>query len=177
MSENKTPETEVQETKTEVKSEKKSTKKADKQSAEIAKLKEELAAKDDLLLRTAAEFDNFKRRTERESLAAAEYTKAALLKKLLPIFDNVERSKAYDSGSAEYAKGIELTVKQFDEAVKAIGMVEVGAVGDQFDPNCHEAVMHIEDETLGENVICAVLQKGYKIGDTVIRPAMVQVAN
>lgn len=171
-----TAETEI-ETKTAENAEKKKEKKTDKQAAEIASLKEELAVQKDLLLRTAAEFDNYKRRTERESIVAAEYTKAALLKKLLPIFDNVERSKAYDSKSTEYAKGIELTVKQFDEAVKAIGMVEVGAEGEQFDPTCHEAVMHIEDDTLGENVICKVLQKGYKIGDTVIRPAMVQVAN
>ena len=144
---------------------------------EIEKLKSEVLEHKDLLLRTAAEFDNYKRRTERESLAAAEYTKAGMLKKLLPIFDNIDRANAADKESADYAKGVELTVKMLTEAVTNLGMVEIGKVGEPFDPNFHEAVMHIEDESLGENVICNVLQKGYKIGDTVIRPAMVQVAN
>ncbi len=157
--------------------EKKSKKKSDAKSAEIEKLKTQLAEQKDLLLRTAAEFDNYKRRTQEHSVTAAEYTKAQMLKKLLPVFDNVDRANAVDKESPDYAKGVELTVKLLMEAVTELGMVEIGKVGDNFDPNLHEAVMHIEDENLGENVISQVLQKGYKIGDTVIRPAMVQVAN
>ncbi len=157
--------------------EKKPKKKTDAKSAEIERLKAELAEQKDLLLRTAAEFDNYKRRTNENSITAAEYTKAQMLKKLLPVFDNVDRANAADKDSPDYAKGVELTVKMLLEAVHTLGMVEIGAVGDTFDPNLHEAVMHIEDESLGENVISQVLQKGYKIGDTVIRPAMVQVAN
>ncbi|MEE1026723.1 MAG: nucleotide exchange factor GrpE, partial [Acutalibacteraceae bacterium] len=82
-----------------------------------------------------------------------------------------------DKDSPDYAKGIEMIVKMLGDAVKDLGLQEIGAVGDTFDPNLHEAVMHIEDENFGENTICNVLQKGYKFGDTVIRPAMVQVAN
>lgn len=157
--------------------EKKPKKKVDSKTAEIEKLKAELLEQKDLLLRTAAEFDNYKRRTQEQSITAAEYTKAQMLKKLLPVFDNVDRANAADKESPDYAKGVELTVKMLAEAVQNLGMIEIGKVGDKFDPNLHEAVMHIEDESLGENVISQVLQKGYKIGDTVIRPAMVQVAN
>ena len=151
--------------------------KTDNTEDELVKLKEELNQQKDLLLRTAAEFDNYKRRTEKERLAAAEFTSANLLKKLLPVFDNVERANAADRDSAEYAKGVEMIVKMLTDAVKNLGLVAVGEVGDAFDPTLHEAVIHVEDENFGENTVCAVLQKGYKFGDTVIRPAMVQVAN
>ena len=144
---------------------------------EIEKLKAEIAERDDKLLRLAAEFDNFKRRTDKEKFSTAEFTSAKLLKKLLPVFDNVDRANKADKESAEYSKGVELIVKMLSESVAELGLVEIGAVGDDFDPNLHEAVMHIEDENFGENKICNVLQKGYKFGDIVIRPAMVQVAN
>ena len=148
-----------------------------KKDAELEKLKAELEAKNDLLLRTAAEFDNFKKRTEREKAGIAEFAKAGLIKQLLPILDNIDRAAAADSNSAEYVKGIEMIVKQFLSLAGNIGITEIGGVGDEFNPNLHEAVMHIEDEAFGENVIAEVLQKGYKIGDTVIRAAMVKVAN
>lgn len=152
--------------------------KKSKKDAEIEKLKAELESKNDLLLRTAAEFDNFKKRTERERLTIAEFAKANVIKELLPILDNIDRAALMeDKTSADYIKGIELIVKQFETLGGKLGIVEIAKVGDNFDPNCHEAVMHIEDENLGENVIADVLQKGYKIGDTVIRPAMVKVAN
>ena len=144
---------------------------------EVAKLKSEIEQQKDLLLRTAAEFDNYKRRTEKERLAASEFTSANLLKKLLPVFDNVDRANAADKESAEYAKGVEMIVKMLTEAVKDLGLKEIGVVGETFDPAFHEAVMHIEDDNFGENVVCVVLQKGYMFGNTVIRPAMVQVAN
>lgn len=165
-------EAEVKETKA-PKKEKKS-----KKDIELEKIKAELEGKNDLLLRTAAEFDNFKKRTERERAGVAEFAKANVIKELLPILDNIDRSAAIeDKSSTDYIKGIEMIVKQFEALGGKLGIVEVAKVGDAFDPNCHEAVMHIEDENLGENVIAAVLQKGYKIGDTVIRPAMVSVAN
>ena len=144
---------------------------------EFEALKEELAQKNDLLLRTAAEFDNFKKRTERERASVAEYAKASIIKQLLPVFDNVDRAESADKESAEYAKGVELIVKQLNEVVSALGITETGAVGDVFDPTVHEAVMHVEDESVGENTIVEVFQKGYRIGDTVIRAAMVKVAN
>ena len=158
--------------KTEVKEKKKS-----KTQAEIENLKAELENKNDLLLRTAAEFDNFKKRTERERLTVAEYAKANVIKELLPILDNIDRANTAEKGTPEYIKGIEMIVKQFESLGEKLGISEVAKVGDTFDPNFNDAVMHIEDETLGENVIAEVLQKGFKIGDTVIRPAMVKVAN
>ncbi len=163
--------------KTTTETKEKKSKKSSVSAEQIKKLEEELQNQKDLLLRTAAEFDNFKRRTEKERIAAAEFTSANLLKKLLPVFDNVDRANAADKDSADYAKGVEMIVKMLTDAVKDLGLVELGAVGETFDPQYHEAVMHIEDENFGENVISNVLQKGYKIGDTVIRPAMVQVAN
>ncbi|MBR4072787.1 MAG: nucleotide exchange factor GrpE [Clostridia bacterium] len=161
---------------TESKPEKKEKKKTKKES-EVEALKKELEARDDLLKRTAAEFDNFKKRTEREKAGVAEFAKAGIIKKLLPILDNVDRAATADKESADYIKGVELIIKQFESLAGDLGIEEVAKIGDNFDPNFHEAVMHIEDENLGENVISQVLQKGYKIGDTVIRPAMVQVAN
>lgn len=158
----------------EVKAEKK---KRNKKDDEIARLQGELDAKNDLLIRTAAEFDNFKKRTERERAGVAEFAKAGIIKQLLPILDNIDRASAADHDSADYIKGIEMIVKQFEELVGNIGIETVAKVGDLFDPNLHEAVMHVEDENLGENVIAAVLQKGYKLGDTVVRAAMVTVAN
>ena len=152
--------------------------KKSKTSAETDKLKAELESKNDLLLRTAAEFDNFKKRTERERAGVAEFAKANVIKELLPILDNIDRASIMeDKTSADYIKGIELIVKQFEGLGDKLGIKQVAQVGDTFDPNLHEAVMHIEDENLGENVVAEVLQKGYKIGDTVIRPAMVKVAD
>lgn len=166
-------ETEAQEKPKTEKKEKKS-----KKDAEIEKVKAELEDKNDLLLRTAAEFDNYKKRTDRERAGIAEYAKANVIKELLPILDNIDRAAVLeDKTSPDYIKGIELIVKQFEGLAEKLGIKEVAKVGDSFDPNCHEAVMHVEDEALGENVIAEVLQKGFKIGDTVIRPAMVKVAN
>lgn len=152
-------------------------KKKSKKDAELEALKKELDAKNDQLMRTAAEFDNFKKRTERERASIAEFAKAGLIKQLLPILDNIDRASAADHDSADYIKGIEMIVKQFEAIAANLNIEEIAKEGDTFDPNFHEAVMHVEDETLGENVIAQVLQKGYKIGDTVIRAAMVKVAN
>lgn len=151
--------------------------KKSKKDSEIERLTLELEQKNDILLRTAAEFDNFKKRTEREKSGIAEYAKAGIIKQLLPILDNIDRASLADKQSPEYIKGIELIVKQFEAISGNLGVEEIAKTGDTFDPNYHEAVMHVEDENLGENVIAEVLQKGYKIGDTVIRPAMVKVAN
>lgn len=155
----------------------KTEKKKNKKDLEIEALKTELAEKSDLLLRTAAEFDNYKKRTEREKLNVAEFAKASLIKQLLPILDNIDRSALVEKDTPDYIKGIEMIVKQFEGITSNLGITEIAKVGDTFNPELHEAVMHIDDETLGENVIADVLQKGYKIGDTVIRAAMVKVAN
>lgn len=152
-------------------------KKKSKKDVEIEELKAELNLKNDQLMRTAAEFDNFKKRTEREKASVAEFAKAGLIKQLLPIIDNIDRASAADRESADYIKGIEMIVKQFESVVSNLNIEEIAKAGDSFDPNYHEAVMHIEDESVGENTVVEVLQKGYKIGSTVIRAAMVKVAN
>lgn len=152
-------------------------KKKSKSALEIEKLKAELESTNDLLLRTAAEFDNYKKRTEREKMTVAEFAKAGLIKQLLPILDNIDRAAGIDKETPDYIKGIEMIVKQFEGIAANLGITEIAAVGDTFNPEMHEAVMHIQDENLGENVIAQVLQKGYKIGDTVVRAAMVKVAN
>ncbi len=168
---------EIKNDQTETPQTEKKEKKKSKKDIELEALKAELDTKNDQLMRTAAEFDNFKKRTEREKASVAEFAKAGLIKQLLPILDNIDRASASDHDSADYIKGIEMIVKQFESIASNLGIEEIAKAGDQFDPNFHEAVMHIEDETLGENVIADVLQKGYKIGDTVIRAAMVKVAN
>ena len=151
--------------------------KKSKKDSEIEKLKAELEQKNDVLLRTAAEFDNYKKRTEREKSGVAEYARAGIIKQLLPILDNIDRAAGADRESPDYIKGIELIVKQLEGLSEKLGIEEIAKQGETFDPNLHEAVMHIEDENLVENVIAEVLQKGYKTGDTIIRHAMVKVAN
>lgn len=151
----------------------------DKKAEELEALSAELDRHKELLLRTAAEFDNFKRRTEKERLAAGEYVKAQTLKGFLSVLDNIDRAQAAGDGQSpeEYAKGVGMILKQFSEAMQKAGLTEIEAEGQVFDPNLHEAVMHVEDEEAGENTVIQVLQKGYKVGETVVRPAMVKVAN
>ena len=148
-----------------------------RKNAELEKVKAELEASKDMLLRTAAEFDNYKKRTEREKLSTAEYAKVSVMKTLLPILDNADRAAEFEPGTEQYNKGIEMIVKQLGDLAGKLGLQEIGTAGEPFNPEIHEAIMHVEDESLGENVVAAVLQKGYKFGDTVVRPAMVQVAN
>lgn len=151
--------------------------KKNKSSSHSETLKAELEKQKELLMRTAAEFDNFKKRTEREKLHTAEYAKASVIKTFLPVLDNADRALAADPESPDYIKGIEMIVKQMRSLVDELGILELAEVGDTFNPEIHEAVLHIEDEQKGESEIVAVLQQGYKLGDTVIRHAMVQVAN
>lgn len=147
-------------------------------AADLKAMEEQLAQQKDLLLRTAAEFDNYKRRTEKEKQAVGEFVKAQTLKAFLPTLDNIDRAKAAEGQAPEeYAKGVQMILRQFAEAVEKSGLIEIEAAGQPFDPNMHEAVMHVEDGEAGENIVLEVLQKGYKVGDTVVRPAMVKVAN
>lgn len=144
---------------------------------QLDSITEELNATKDLLLRTAAEFDNYKKRVEREKAQLTDYVQAGMVKKLLPVADNIARATAADPSSPEYVKGLEMIVRQLSSALDSIGLKTVDALGKAFDPNFHEAVMHVEDSSLGENVVAEVLQPGYMLGDTVLRPAMVKVAN
>ena len=144
---------------------------------ELQKIKEELDRQKDLALRTAAEFDNYKKRTEREKLSSLEFMKADILKTFLPVLDNFGRALEADAGSEDFSHGIEMIKKQLTDVMVKLGLSEINDEGKEFDPQLHQAVLHVEDETVGENIVVKTLQKGYKIGDTVIRPAMVQVAN
>ena len=147
------------------------------EDGELENLKAELEKQKDLALRTAAEFDNYKKRTEREKYASLEFMKADILKTFLPVLDNFGRALETDPNGEDFQKGIELISKQLTDVMVKLGLSEIDDEGKEFDPAFHQAVLHIDDESVSENTIVKTLQKGYKIGDTVIRPAMVQVAN
>jgi len=143
---------------------------------ENKKLQEELDSLKDRLLRTVAEYDNYRKRSikEKENI----YTDACedVLKDMLPVLDNLERALVVDGSAEDLKKGIEMTVKQFNNSLEKLGVEEVDASG-EFDPNLHNAVMHAEDENLGKNQIAEVFQKGYKKGSKVLRYSMVKVVN
>ena len=138
---------------------------------------EKYNAERDAHLRIAAEYDNFRKRTVKEKDAAYGNGKADAVAKILPVYDNLERALNQPTEDAAYKKGVELTMNELVKILTALGVEIFGAAGEEFDPKLHNAVMHTEDESLGENVISQVFQKGFKIGDKVVRFAMVQVAN
>ena len=141
-------------------------------------LQKQLDEKNDQLLRMAAEYDNFRKRSQREKEALYAECKASVINALLPVADNFDRIFANPDGTLEdYKKGVEMTFKQFSDVFKNLGIESFGEVGEEFDPNFHNAVMHTEDDSVGENIITTVIVKGYKLGDKIIRPAMVAVAN
>ena len=131
----------------------------------------------DAHLRLAAEFDNFRKRSIKEKDQAYGHGKADAVAKLLPVYDNLERALNQPTEDAAYKKGVEMTMTELVKIFTGLGVEIFGEVGDEFDPNIHNAVMHTEDESLGENTIAMVFQKGFKLGDKVVRFAMVQVAN
>ena len=138
---------------------------------------EKYNAERDAHLRVAAEFDNFRKRTIKEKEASYGNGKADAVEKLLPVYDNLERALNQPTEDEAYKKGVEMTMTQLVGIFSGLGVEIFGNVGEEFDPNFHNAVMHTEDESLGENVISQVFQKGFKLGDKIIRFAMVQVAN
>ena len=144
---------------------------------EVNPWEEKYNAERDAHLRVAAEFDNFRKRTIKEKEASYGNGKADAVAKMLPVYDNLERALNQETSDAAYKKGVEMTMNELTKIFTTLGVEIFGNVGDAFDPNLHNAVMHIENEELGENTIAAVFQKGFKIGDKVVRFAMVQVAN
>ena len=138
---------------------------------------EKYNAERDAHLRVAAEFDNFRKRTIKEKEQSYGNGKADAVEKLLPVYDNLERALNQPTEDEAYKKGVEMTMTQLVGIFSGLGVEIFGNVGESFDPNFHNAVMHIEDEAYGENVICQVFQKGFKLGEKIIRFAMVQVAN
>ena len=144
---------------------------------EVNPWEEKYNAEHDSHLRLAAEYDNFRKRTVKEKEASYSNGKADAVAKMLPIYDNLERALNQPTEDAAYKKGVELTMNELVKIFTSLGVEIFGNPGDAFDPNLHNAVMHIDDENLSENVITQVFQKGFKIGDKVVRFAMVQVAN
>lgn len=142
-----------------------------------AQLEAQLAQEHDAYLRLAAEYDNFRKRSQKEKDCLYQDAKTDTISKILPVFDNLERAVNQPTEDEAYKKGVEMTMSGLREVMDALGVTEFGEIGDSFDPNMHNAVMHTQDDTLGENVIAQVFQKGFKIGDRVVRFAMVQVAN
>ena len=138
---------------------------------------EKYNAERDAHLRVAAEYDNFRKRTIKEKEASYGNGKADAVAKILPIYDNLERALNQPTEDAAYKKGVELTMNELLKIFGTLGVEVFGNPGDEFDPNLHNAVMHIDDENLGENVIAQVFQKGFKMGEKIVRFAMVQVAN
>ena len=138
---------------------------------------EKYNAEHDSYLRLAAEFDNFRKRTVKEKEQSYGNGRADAVEKMLPVYDNLERALNQPTEDAAYKKGVELTMNELVKIFTGLGVEIFGTVGDAFDPNIHNAVMHLEDESLGENTIAQVFQKGFKIGDKIVRFAMVQVAN
>ena len=144
---------------------------------ETEKLKKELAEANDKWLRTMAEYENFRKRSQKEKEAIYTDSKSDIAAKFLPVLDNFERAAVSTEDFEGYKKGIEMTVKQLLEVFAGMGIESFGEKGDTFDPNIHNGVMHVEDEELPENSIADVFMKGYKMGDKVIRHATVKVAN
>ncbi len=147
------------------------------EAVEVNPWEEKYNAERDAHLRTAAEFDNFRKRTVKEKEASYGNGKADAVAKLLPIYDNLERALNQPTEDAAYKKGVELTMNELVKIFTSLGVEIFGNVGDAFDPNLHNAVMHMDSEELPENTISQVFQKGFKIGEKVVRFAMVQVAN
>jgi len=144
---------------------------------EVNPWEEKYNAEHDSFLRLAADYDNFRKRTIKEKEQSYGNGKADTVAKLLPIYDNLERALNQPTEDTAYKKGVEMTMNELVKIFTGLGVEIFGAVGDSFDPNLHNAVMHIDDETLEENTISQVFQKGFKIGEKVVRFAMVQVAN
>ncbi len=150
--------------------------KIDELTEEIEALKAEIAEKDDKYLRMAAEYDNFRRRSREEKEGIWEAAMAETVAELLPIIDNIERAAAFEGGD-KVREGLEMIAKTTGGVFEKLGVEVVGAPGDTFDPNLHNAVLHIDDESYGEGEIVEVFQKGYKKGKRIIRFAMVKSAN
>ena len=147
------------------------------ETPEVNPWEEKYNAEHDSFLRLAADYDNFRKRTTKEKDASYGNGKADAIAKILPVYDNLERAINQPCTDEAYKKGVEMTMNELLKIFGTLGVEIFGQVGEEFNPEFHNAVMHTEDESLGENVISQVFLKGFKLGDKVVRFAMVQVAN
>ncbi|MBS6216728.1 MAG: nucleotide exchange factor GrpE [Clostridiales bacterium] len=145
--------------------------------SELEALKDTLAQKEDQYLRLAAEYDNYRRRSQKEKTDAYNSAKSDAVLAFLPVYDNLERALKQETADEAYKKGVEMTMNGLKEVLSKLGVEEIPALGQTFDPNLHNAVMHVEDENAGENTVVEVFQAGFQSGEKVIRFAMVKVAN
>jgi len=177
-----TPEQAAEEVREEEKPEKKPEKKEKKlgkkkEDERVAELEAEKAALNDKYLRICAEYDNFRRRSQKEKDNLYGDIKADTVRKFLPVYDNLERALRQGTEDEAYRKGVEMIMTQFTNTLEKLGVTPIECLGEKFDPALHNAVMHEDNEEKGENEIVEVFQKGFKLGDKVIRFAMVKVAN
>jgi len=150
----------------------------DTAAAELEKLKKELADLKDQHLRLAAEYENYRKRTAKEREQLYSLAKAATVESILPVYDNIELAVKQETQDEQYKQGVLMIARQFDDSLAKLGVSAIPAErGTAFDPELHNAVMHLEDDTLGESCIAAVFQKGFTLENKVIRHAVVQVAN
>ena len=143
----------------------------------LDEMQAQLVEKEDKLLRLAAELDNFRRRSQKEKDGGWAEATAKAVNALLPVYDNLERALKQETADEAYKKGVEMTMAGLMKALEGLGVTQIDAAGRPFDPNVHNAVMHIEDESFGENTVAEVFQAGFMLGEKVIRFAMVKVAN
>ncbi len=162
--------------KAEEKPKKKKEKSATAVAAELKEVREKLAEQEDAYKRMLAEYSNYKRRTEQEKESIGLFTKGELLKTLLPVLDNLERASAAPAGE-EYKTGMEMIIRQLEKTLADMGLTEIEAENAPFDPELHNAVMREDAEDVETETVTQVFQKGYRLGDRVLRPAMVKVAN
>ena len=151
--------------------------KPSREEEKIAALEKEKAGLNDKFLRICAEYDNFRKRSQKEKDALYGDIKANTVTQFLPVYDNLERALKQNTEDEAYKKGVEMIMTQFCSTLEKLGVTEIECLGEKFDPTMHNAVMHVDDEEKGENEIVEVFQKGFKLGDKVIRFAMVKVAN
>lgn len=144
---------------------------------EVNPFEEKYNAEHDSYLRLAADYDNYRKRTAKEKEQSYSNGKADTILKLLPIYDNLERAMSQDTEDAAYKKGVEMTMTELVKIFTGLGVEIFGEAGEHFDPSLHNAVMHTEDDRVGESTITQVFQKGFKLGEKIVRFAMVQVAN
>lgn len=151
-----------------------------KDNSELSKLQAELEEQQQRVLRTQADFDNFRRRTQKEKEDLAKYASSLLITELLPVIDNFERALSTGTDNPEvssYAKGVEMIFRQLEGVLKAEGLEEMNSVGQPFNPEFHQAIMQVESDEYEEGIVVEEVQKGYKLKDRVLRPAMVKVSS
>lgn len=177
IKEEKTEEVKTETPKKEKKPKKESKKSQDSKEAIKEAVEKAVKEEKEKYIRLAAEYDNFRRRSQKEKESLYGDIRADVLTKFLPVYDNLERALKQETADEAYRKGVEMIMNQFVATMDKLGITEIEAQGETFDPEKHNAVMHIDDEAYGENEVVEVFQKGFKLNDKVIRFAMVKVAN